>query len=118
MKMERFKNYILFSLIFLSQIHTLFRGCGFRFVWLNGISKTASLSTFLFVKHLSAFVLVYCALKPKGISKNLLIFFSIVTFLDIIHFITLSGFGYELVKIFLSLVIFLFIKSRFNIWLR
>lgn len=115
MKMGRykFKNYILFSLIFLSQIHILFRGCGFKFVWLlNNVSKTMSFSTFLFVKHVSSFVLIYCLLKPKGVNKNLVLFFLVITFLDIMHFLLLSGFDFEYYKIGLSGVIFLFIKYK------
>jgi len=114
MRMEKYKNTILFSLIILSQIHVLFRGVG-SFTWvLNDVEKTFSLSTFLFVKHLTTFVLYYMIINPKGINKNLLYFCFIISGLDIIHFIVLSGFGYGLVKLILSfaiLTIYYFFKK-------
>ena len=117
--MGKYKNYILFSLIFLSQIHTLFRGCEFKVVWLlNDISKSLSLTSFLFVKHISEFVVLYCLFRPKGLNKNLVVLFLIITFWDIIHFILLSGFGYEYLKVFLSLITFIAFKSKLNKWIK
>ena len=113
--MEKYKNKILFSLIILSQFHVIFRGLG-SFVWvLNGVEKTYSLSVFLFVKHFTVFVLYYICLKPKGVNRNLLIFLFFLSFLDVIHFIVLSGFEYEYAKIalaFLITVIYTYLKPK------
>lgn len=114
--MEKYKNKILFSLIVLSQAHTLLRGLG-NIVWeLNGVEKTFSLSTFLFVKHITTFVLYYMIIKPKGVNKNLLYFCFILSGLDIIHFIVLSGFGYGILKLILSFLI-LFTYNLYKKWL-
>lgn len=116
MKMEKYKNHILFSLIALSEVHTLFRGLG-NIVWeLNGVEKTFSLSTFLFVKHITTFVLYYILINPKGVNKNLLYFCFILSGLDIIHFIVLSGFDFEVLKLFLAFLI-LFTYKLYKKWL-
>jgi hypothetical protein len=111
--MEKYKNKILFSLIILSQIHTLFRECGSFYWYLNGITKTYSLSIFLFVKHLTVFVLYYITLKPKGVNRNFLLYLFILSALDILHFIILSGFGYGALKLVLSfLFVFVYLKIK------
>jgi hypothetical protein len=105
MRMTKYKNHLLFSLIILSQLHTAFRGGG-NLVWiLNDVEKTYSLTCFLFVKHLTVFILYYINLKPKGVNRNLLTYLFILSGLDVIHFIVLSGFGYGMLKLVLSVFI-------------
>ena len=80
------KDLLLLSLILLSQIHIFFRGMDFDILWiLNGIYKSTSKTVFLFVKHLSEFVLIYCLYKigiPKNFHvvtlKNLLVYLAII----------------------------------------
>ena len=105
MKMERYKDHILFSLILLSQIHVIFRYCG-NLVWiLNDVVKSFSLTAFLLVKHITIFVLYYIALNPRGVNRNLLHYLFVLSALDIIHFLALSGFGYEVLKLILAFII-------------
>ena len=116
MKMGKYKNIVLSILVILSQIHVLFRGVDFRFVWSNGVAKTASFSVFLLSHHITSFILIYllyCLSKQKKLTLYLLI----LSFLDIIHFIALSGFGFELEKIALSLFIY-YLTTKFNEWRR
>jgi hypothetical protein len=106
MKMERSKNTLLISLIVLSQIHTLFRGMDFNLVWLlNGVEKSPSFSVFLLSHHITALVLIYL-LYINSKQKKLTLFLLILSFLDILHFFILSGFGFELEKILLTLFIY------------
>ena len=89
----------------------------FDILWiLNGISKSPSKTVFLFVKHFSEFVLIYLFIKPKGVDRKLMFFFLCVTFLDIFHFILLSGFGFGEIKLLISVLLFLFIRSKYFKW--
>jgi len=89
----------------------------FDVLWiLNDISKSTSKTVFLFVKHFSEMVLLYCLFKPKGVDKNLVLFFLVVTFFDVLHFVFLSGFGYEKLKVFVSFFVFLILKSKYCRW--
>ena len=89
----------------------------FDVIWmLNDIRKSTSRTVFLFVKHLSEFILLYCLYKPKGLNKSLVLLFIIVTFFDVLHFVLLSGFGYGKEKIIVSLLVFSFIKLKSYIW--
>lgn len=105
--MQKFKNSILFLIIFLSQIHILFRYFDLKILWiLNEKVKTFNFSVFLFVVYLEHIVLYYCLLRPKGVSRDLLTVLFILAILDMIHFILYSSYGYEIEKLGVMLILF------------
>ena len=117
--MYKIKNYILFSLIILSQSHVAFRDSEISIEWLlNGKIRSLTASVFLFVKHFSEFYLVFCLLKPKGLDRNLILLLLILTFLDVWHFILFSGKGFEIEKLVLTGLMFFAMKTKFNKWLK
>ena len=117
--MYKIKNYILFSLIILSQFHVAFSDSKIIVEWLlNGKTRSLNASVFLFVKHFSEFYLVFCLLKPKGLDRNLILLLLILTLLDVWHFISFSGKGFEVEKLVLCGVIYIALKSKFNKYLK
>lgn len=106
-QMGKFKNSILFLIIFLSQIHILFRGVDLKLVWLlNEKVKTFNFSVFLFVVYLEHIVLYYCLLRPKGVSRSLLTVLFILSMLDMFHFLLYSSYGYEIEKLAITGILF------------
>lgn len=118
--MKKFnKNIVLVILTFLNQIHILFKGSGIKLVWLiNDVTKSLNLSVFLFVKHLTIFILLFITLKPKGYDKNLILFLVIASFLDLFFFVLNSNSNVVVYKFVISGLIFFFLKSKFNKWVK
>ncbi len=117
--MKKFKDYLLITLVILSQVHTIFKGSGLNLVWLiNGVSKSLNFSVFLLIKHVTVFILYCLLLKPKGINKNLLLMLLIVSFLDVTFFIINSNYQVNLIKFVIAALIFFAFKSKFNKWAR
>ena len=115
MKMKKYKNYILFSIILLSQVHVFFRGSDIRLEWfLNGKVKTINFAVFLFFVHLRFLIFSYLMWKPKGISKDVPLFFFIVSVFDLLHFVFLSGYGYAEIKVFSAFIVFLLTRKVLN----
>lgn len=104
--MEKYKNTLLTVLVVLSQIHVLFRGMDYDFVWkVRGeiIEKSVSFSAFLLSHHLTSLILLFLLYKLSS-RKKLTLYLLILSFLDVVYFIAFSGFGYGLEKIVLSLL--------------
>ena len=114
-----YKNIIIILLIFLNQIHTLFRGCGIYLTWIiNDITKSLNFSIYLFAKHVTVFIVLLFVMYPKNINKNLLLMVIIISFLDIVFFVTNSNHQIGLIKFGLSALIFFTLKSKFNKWVK
>jgi len=111
-----YKNIIICIIIVISQLRELLPS-DYYFEWIiNGKIKSVNFICFLFIKHFTTFFLFYCCLKPKNINKDLLLFCLILSFLDMIHFIISSSFGYNDIKILSTIVVFAFLRSKFNKW--
>ena len=119
MQMYKFRNFILFSLIIISQLHTAFRGYEVDFVWLsNDLHKSVKLSIFLFSKHITTFVLLLFLVKPKKVNVYLLHLVFCVSAMDVIWFLIYSGVGNVYLKWGFSLLLFIFIKSKYSRWIK
>lgn len=105
--MRSFKNYILFSLIILSQFYTIFRGSNVRVDWFFLVQHTRRIdyAVMYVTQYITEFVLAYCLLYPNNISRELKRLILIICGLDIIHYFLLSSIGFELEKLALAFVL-------------
>ncbi len=115
---QTYKNTILILLIIAGQFHELLPR-DYLIEWIvNGKVKSIQFAWFLFAKHITVFCVLYCILKPKNIKKDILLFLMVLSGLDVIHFLISSSFGFVKLKILFSGVIFMFLKSKFNKWVK
>lgn len=90
--MRNIKNYILLSIIMLSQLHVIFRGSDMRVDWYLFIEHTRRIdyAVMYLCKHLIYVIYSYCLLFPKGINKDVKIFIFILSILDLLHYLLYS----------------------------
>ncbi len=110
------KNIILVLLIIAGQLHELLPDDHLIEWIVNGKIKSIKFAWFLFSMHITTFVALYYALRPKNINKNLLLFLVVSSFYDVLHFFISSSFGFVEVKILISGITFVLLKSKFNKW--
>lgn len=110
--MKAHKNYLLLSLIIISQIHVFFRGLGISVDWFLLVDKQRGLNftVFMIGVFVRFIILHYCLLRPYGINKDLKIYLLILSILDLLHFFLTSGLGYAIEKILVSLFILGIVK--------
>lgn len=110
--MKAHKNYLLLSLIIISQIHVFFRGLGISVDWFLLVDKQRGLNftVFMIGVFVRFIILHYCLLRPYGINKDLKIYLLILSTLDLLHFFLTSGLGYAIEKILVSLFILGIVK--------
>lgn len=109
--MKSYKNYLLLSIVLISQIHVAFAG-GKMVDWFLFIDKFRSLEFTIFMTgvFIRFIILHYCLIFPYGINKNIKIYLFILSLFDLLHFILFSGVGYEIEKIFASYIFFCLVK--------
>lgn len=110
--MKANKNYLLLSLIIISQIHVFFRGLGVEIDWFLLVDKQRGLnfSVFMIGVFVRFIIVYYCLLKPFGLNKDLKTYLFILSILDLIHFFLTSGLGYAIEKILVGLFILGIVK--------
>lgn len=113
MQMHKFKNYILLSIIILSQLHVSFRGMSERVDWFIFIDYTRRIdyAVMYLCKHLIYVIYSYMLLFPKGISKDVKLFIFILALCDLFHYFATSHIGYGAVKVLVAYVIYFAIKK-------
>ncbi|QIG62344.1 hypothetical protein [Tenacibaculum phage JQ] len=109
MKSQKLKNYILLSIIVLSQLHVVFRYDSQRVDWFFLIEHTRRIdyAVMYLCKHLIYVIYAYMLLFPKGISKNVKVFIFILSIYDLLHFFATSHIGGAELKILLTLLTYL-----------
>lgn len=109
--MKSYKNKILLSLILLSQLHAFFRGIDINVSWYF-VDKVRSLnfSVFMTCVFVRFTLIYYLLLRPIGISKTLKQYLFILSFFDLVWWVLFSGVGYEIEKLFSSLLVLGVIK--------
>lgn len=107
--MRNLKNYFLLSTFVLSQLHTLFRGSKTRVDWYLLIEYTRRIDYAVMYTTIAInfFILAFCLRFPKGVKQDVTDFILIVTSLDLIHLLLTSKIHFGLVKIFVSIFIWL-----------
>lgn len=102
--MKSHKDYLLLSLVIISQIHVLFRGSGVNVDWFVFINKERGLNfTIFMICVFVRFIIVhYCLLFPFKINKDIKTYLFILAILDIFHFFLTSGIGFEIEKIIIG----------------
>lgn len=110
------KNYLLLSVIILSQLHSFFTGYKERVDWFIFIDYTRRIdyAVMYMCKHLIYLVYAYCLLFPYGIKKDTKVFIFILAIADFIHYITLSHIGFPWFKLLGVLCVFLIYKNINN----
>lgn len=107
------KNYLLLSILVLTELHVLFRGLKTRVDWYLLIDYTRRIdyAVMYLNKHFIYIILSYCFLFPKGILKDTKIFIFIWVLLDFVHYLLVSHIGFEWFKLTLSLIVFFIYKK-------
>ena len=107
-------NILLLSIVFISQLHVLFRGIEYRVDWFIFIDYTRRIdyAVMYLCKHITQIVLAYCVLYPKNVSKQVSYFIFIICCFDLVHFFTTSSIGYGAFKILISTIFFFLTKHR------
>lgn len=109
MKKQTLKNYILLSIIVLSQLHVAFRYDSQRVDWFLFIDYTRRIdfAVMYLCKHLIYVIYAYMLLFPKGLSRNVKVFIFILSIYDLLHFFTTSHIGGAEIKLILTLITYL-----------
>ena len=107
-----YKNYLLISLVILSQLHVSFRGLNDRVDWFLFIDYTRRIdyAVMYLCQCITGIIFSYCLLYPKGISKDVRVLIFIITLMDLLHYFTFSLVGFGLEKLFLSGILFFMYK--------
>ena len=114
--MNRLKNNLLLSTIFLAQLHTLFYGSKLRVDWYFAIdfARRIDYAVMNLTTSLNMLIISYCLYKPKGINSEIKKFIFIICILDLIHYFSVSKLQFGLVKIFLAIFIWLALYIKKN----
>jgi len=107
------KNYILLSVIILSQLHVFFRGSLQRVDWFLFIDHTRRIdyAVMYLSKHLIYIIYSYCLLFPKGIHKYIKVFIFILSIIDLLHYFSTSHIGFGTFKILVTTIIFVIYRK-------
>lgn len=103
------KNYLLLSILILTELHVLFRGYKtIRVDWYLLIDYTRRIdyAVMYLNKHLIYIILSYCVLFNRNIQKDTKVFIFMWVIADFLHYITLSHLGFEWVKLTLVVLVF------------
>lgn len=116
--MNKLKNAILLLTVVLAQVHTFFHGVKTKVDWyiLIDFSRRIDYAVMNLTTSLNFLIISFCLLKPKGLNPEIKKFIFIVCCLDLAHYLLVSKLQFGLVKIFLAVLIWLFIyvKNNFN----
>lgn len=110
------KNYLLISILLLTELHVLFRGYKTtRVDWYLLIDYTRRIdyAVMYLNKHLIYIILSYCVLFNRNIYRDTKIFIFMWACADLLHYLALSHIGFEWVKLFLVILIF-FVYKKIN----
>lgn len=116
MKTLKLKNYLLLSIVILSQAHMIFSDTKQRVDWYLLIEHTRRLdyAVMYACKHLIYVIYAYCLLFPKGIKHEIKVFVFILAIADILHYFTTSHIGFAFIKLLGVFGIFLLYKKIKN----
>ena len=108
----KFKNYILLSIIVLSQLHVYFRGDNTRVDWYLLIEYTRRIdyAVMYLCKHIIYVIYAYVILFPIGVKKDIKVFIFMLSIADLLHYVLISHIGFSEIKIVVTLVAFALYK--------
>lgn len=106
--MRSFKNYILLSVIILSQLHVYYRGDDTRVDWYLLIDYTRRIdyAVMYLCKHVIYVIYAYLILFPLGVKKDLKVFIFMLSIADLTHYLLISHIGFSEIKIVITLIAF------------
>lgn len=110
--MKSHKDYLLLSIIIISQLHVAFRGFDYNVDWFLFINKErgVNFSVFMICVFVRFIILHYCLLKPYGINKDIKTYLFCLSVLDLLHFFLTSGLGFEIEKLIVGVLLLCLIK--------
>ena len=106
------KDFLLFSLIIISQLHVIFRGSKDKVDWFIFIDyeRRIDYATMYLGQYLTELIFSYCLLFPKNISKDVRVLIFSMCCVDLLHYFTTSSIGFGMEKFFIVGSFFLFYK--------
>jgi len=102
-----------------TQAYSIFTNNNIKITWLiNGVTKSLSFSVFLFFNFTLNIFLFYSAIKPKDISKKLLVYGFIISYLDLLFYLLCSNRNVFFIKMLVFLLIVFILNKKLALWVK
>lgn len=113
---KKYKNYLLLSLVLISQAHIVFRDSNIKIDWFlfTDTKRFLNFSIFQLCIYIKFIVLSYCIIYNDNINKRIAKYLLILSVLDVFHFFLTSGLGYEIIKIITGVIILYILGKKYK----